>query len=135
MIIKTHQLDFLAKLATIALMPTFNDIHTLHPSPQLPSSPASKLKNAFKPVFQQVLEVGAVSITRNRRREAVVMSAELYDRIIAELASRDPLEALRKEYNARFAAQQADEAHAALQDAFDASPEALGEAAIAQVGK
>jgi prevent-host-death family protein len=101
----------------------------------LPSSPASKLKNAFKPVFQQVLKEGAVSITRNRRREAAVMSAELYDQIIAELASRDPLEVLRKDYDARFATLQTDEARKAFQDAFDASPEELGNAAIAQAGK
>jgi len=111
------------------------DIHGLPPSQELPTSPASRLKNAFKPVFQQVLKEGAVSITRNRRREAVVMSAELYDQIIAELASRDPLEVLRKDYDARFAAMQNDEAQQAFQDAFDASPDELGKAAIGQAGK
>jgi len=113
-------------------MPMAYDIHALHPSEELPSSPASKLKNAFKPVFEQVLKNGAVSITRNRRREAVVMSAELYDQIIAELASRDPLEVLRKDYDARFAAMQAGPAREAYQDAFDASSEELGQAAVAQ---
>lgn len=122
-------------MANIAIMPTAYDIHRLHPSHELPSSPASKLKNAFKPVFQQVLKDGAVSITRNRRREAVVMSAELYDQIIAELASRDPLEVLRKDYDARFAALQTDDAREALQDAFDASPDELGKSAMAQAGK
>lgn len=116
-------------------MPITFDLHALHPSQELPSSPASKLKNAFKPVFQQVLKDGAVSITRNRRREAVVMSAELYDQIIAELASRDPLEVLRKDYDARFAAMQTDEAREAFQDAFDASPEELGKSAVAQASK
>lgn len=116
-------------------MPITHDIHALQPSQELPSAPASKLKNAFKPVFQQVLKDGAVSITRNRRREAVVMSAELYDQIIAELASRDPLEVLRKEYEVRFAAMQTDEAKAAYEDAFDASSEELGKAAIAQAGE
>ncbi len=110
------------------------DIHALHLSQELPSSPASKLKNAFKPVFQQVLKDGAVSITRNRRREAVVLSAELYDQIIAELAARDPLEVLRKDYDARFAAMQTAEAREAFQDAFDASTEELGKAAVAQSG-
>ena len=122
-------------MANIAIMPIVYDIHALHPSQELPSSPASKLKNAFKPVFQQVLKDGAVSITRNRRREAVVLSAELYDQIIAELASRDPLETLRKDYNARIAAMQTVEAREAFQDAFDASPVELGKAAVAQAGK
>ncbi|MBN2068433.1 MAG: hypothetical protein JW739_02240 [Opitutales bacterium] len=116
-------------------MPASHDIHALHPSRDLPSSAASELKNAFKGVYQQALKLGAVSITRNRKREAVVMSAELYDQIIAELASRDPLEVLRKEYNARFAAMQTDEAREALQHAFDASPEELGKAAVAQAGE
>lgn len=127
--------DFKSKIANIAIMLITYDIHGLHPSQELPSSPASKLKNAFKPVFQQVLKDGAVSITRNRRREAVLMSAELYDQIIAELASRDPLEVLRKDYDARFAALRTNEAQDTLQNAFDASPEELGKAAIAQAGK
>lgn len=122
-------------MANIAIMRIPYDIHALIPSQELPSSPASKLKNAFKPVFQQVLKDGAVSITRNRRREAVVMSAELYDQIIAELASRDPLEVLRKDYDARFAAMQSDVAREAYQDAFDASPEELGKAAVAQASE
>ncbi len=125
----------MAKMATIDDMPITYDIHALHPSQELPSSPASKLKNAFKPVFQQVLKEGAVSITRNRKREAVVLSAELYDQIIAELAARDPLEVLRKDYESRFAAMQTDEARAAFQDAFDASPEELGKTAVAQAGE
>lgn len=131
----SYSIDIMAKLANTATMPAIHDIHALHSSEELPSSPASKLKNAFKPVFQQVLRDGAVSITRNRRREAVVMSAELYDQIIAELASRDPLVVLRKDYDARFAALQTDEAREAWQDAFDASSEELGKAAVARAGK
>ncbi|MGJ3242230.1 MAG: type II toxin-antitoxin system prevent-host-death family antitoxin [Opitutales bacterium] len=112
-------------------MPESTDIHALQPLEGLPTSPASKLKNAFKPVFQQVLEAGAVSITRNRRREAVIMSADLYDQILAELAARDPLEVLRAEYDTRFAALQSDPARKALQHAFDATPKELGAAAVA----
>ncbi|MGZ0655381.1 prevent-host-death family protein [Coraliomargarita sp. W4R72] len=119
-------------MANIAIMPRTYDIHALHPSKELPSSPASQLKNAFKGVYQQALDAGAVSITRNRKREAILLSATLYDQIIAELAARDPLEVLRKDYDARFAAMQTDNAGKALQDAFDASPEDLGKAAVAQ---
>lgn len=122
-------------MANIAIMPITIDVHALHPSQELPTSPASTLKNSFKPVFQQVLKDGAVSITRNRRREAVVMSVELYDQIIAELKNRDPLEVLRKDYDARFAAMQTDGAREAFQDAFDASPEELRKAAVAQAGQ
>lgn len=112
-----------------------HDLHGLQPSKDLPSSPASQLKNAFKPVFQQVLKDGAVSITRNRKREAILLSADLYDRIVAELAARDPLEVLRKDYDARFSAMQTDEAREAYEDAFDASPEDLGKVAVAQAAK
>lgn len=122
----------MAIMANIAIMPATYDIHALHFSKELPSSPATKLKNAFKPVFQQVLESGAVSITRNRKREAILLSAELYDQIIAELAARDPLEVLRKDYDTRFAALQTDEARKAYQDAFNASSDDLGKAAVAQ---
>ena len=113
-------------------MPLAYDIHALHPSKELPAAPASKLKNAFKPVFQQVLRDGAVSITRNRRREAVVLTAELYDQIIAELAARDPLEVLRKEYDAHFANMQTVDAQKACEDAFEANPKDLGKTAVAQ---
>jgi len=119
-------------MANIAIMPATYDIHTLHPSKELTSSPATKLKNAFKPVFQQVLKSGAVSITRNRKLEAILLSAELYDQIIAELAARDPLEVLRKDYDARFANMQTAEAQKAYEDAFDANPEDLGKAAVEQ---
>lgn len=119
-------------MANIAIMPIAYDIHALHPSKDLPTSPATKLKNAFKPVFQQVLKNGAVSITRNRKREAILLSAELYDQIIAELAARDPLEVLRKDYDARFAAMQTDSAQNAYQNAFDAASENLGKSAVAQ---
>lgn len=63
------------------------DIHALHPSEKLPTSSSSQLKNAFKGVYQQALESGAVSITRKRKREAILLSAKFYDQIIAELAA------------------------------------------------
>ncbi len=122
----------MAILANIAIMSATYDLHTLKPSEELPTSPSTQLKNAFKPVFQQVLESGAVSITRNRKREAVVLTAELYDQIIAELAAHDPLEVLRRDYDARFANMQTEEAQKAYHDAFDANPKDLGKAAVAQ---
>lgn len=119
-------------MAIIAIMSEPYNLHSLHPSKELPSSPASELKNAFKGVFNQALQNGAVSITRNRKREAILLSAELYDQMIAEIAARDPLEALRKDYDARFAAMQTDKAKAGYQDAFNASSEDLGKTAVDQ---
>ena len=113
-------------------MPISHDIHTLHPSTELPTSPSSQLKNAFKGVYEQALESGAVSITRNRKREAILLSAKLYDKIIAELAARDPLKTLTEDYDDRFATMQTDSAKEAYQEAFDATPEDLGKSALAQ---
>lgn len=122
----------MANMAKIANMPESYDLHNLHPSGELPSSPASTLKNAFKGVFNQALQSGAVSITRNRKREAILLSAELYDQMIAELATRDPLEILRQDYDARFSAMQTDKAKAGYEDAFNASSSDLGKKAVKQ---
>jgi PHD/YefM family antitoxin component YafN of YafNO toxin-antitoxin module len=122
-------------MANNTIMSAIHDVHSLHPSRELPSSAASELKNAFKSVYQRALESGAVSITRNRKREAILLSAKLYDQIIAELASRDPLEVLRKDYDARFAEMQTKKAQTAYDNAFDASPEELGKAAVSRAGK
>lgn len=112
-------------------MQVTHDIYTLQPSGKLPSSTASELKNGFKGVIQQALQ-GAIGITRNSKREAVLLSAELYDQIVAELTARDPLEALRKDYDARFTAMQTDVSKVSYEDAFDASSEELGKAAVSQ---
>ena len=106
------------------------EIHSLPTSSQLPVSPSSTLKNSFKSVFRQAL-AGPVSITRNRKAEAILLPVELYDRMIAELAARDPLNTLREEYERRFGALQSDAARAALDAAFDADPDTLGQAAVA----
>ena len=113
-------------------MTTIYDIHGLHPSKSLPTSAASELKNAFKGVFNQVLKGGAVSITRNRKREAILLSVELYDQIVEELAARDPLEILRKDYDKRFATMQTNKAQAGYERAFGASPDELGKNAISR---
>lgn len=127
-----QRFDFWANMANTEAMPAAFDVYALHTSKELPTAPASDLKNTFKPVFQRVLKEGAVSITRNRKREAVVLSAELYDQIIAELSSRDPLEILRKDYEARFASRQTESSAEAFQNAFDASSEELGKIAVSQ---
>ncbi len=119
-------------MAIIAIMAMHHTIYALHPSKDLDSSPASELKNAFRSVFQQALKAGAISITRNRKREAILLSVELYDQIVTELAARDPLKALRKDYDTRFHSMQTDESKAAYENAFNASPEELGKAAVDQ---
>ena len=119
-------------MAIIAIMSNSYNLYNLPPSQELATAPASELKNAFKGVFNQAMQNGAVSITRNRKREAILLSADLYDQMIAEIAGRDPLETLRKEYDARFAAMQTDKAKAGYEDAFNASSGDLGKTAVDQ---
>jgi prevent-host-death family protein len=111
-------------------MATTYNLYSLPASRELEDAPASDLKNKFKGVYQKVLQSGPVSITRNRRREAILLTAELYDQMIVELATRDPLKVLREEYDTRFAAMQTNEAHEAYERAFGATPEDLGKAAV-----
>lgn len=127
--------DLMAKLAFIAIMAISYDVHSLPAASELPGAPASELKNAFKDVFQLSLRSGAVSITRHGRREAVLLSADLYDKIKAELAATDPLERLREEYDARFTAMQGKKAREGYEKAFHASPAKLGKAAAHQAAK
>jgi len=123
-------LDQMAKTTDKVNMATIYNLYSLPASHELEDAPASELKNKFKGVYQKVIQSGPVSITRNRRREAILLPAELYDQMIAELAARDPLKVLREEYDTRFAAMQTDAAHKAYERAFDATPEELGRAAV-----
>lgn len=59
-----------------------------------------------------------------------MLPVETYDRLLAGLKVQDPLNALRKEYDAMFESVQSVEANAAYEEALDASPEALGAAAV-----
>jgi len=110
------------------------DIYSLVQSPELPTSPASELKNAFKNVFQQALQTGPVSITRNRKREAILLSADLYDKMVAEIAARDPLVFLQKEYEAFYQEMQTEKAAEAYEHLYNATPEQLGRAAVQFAG-
>jgi prevent-host-death family protein len=127
-----RELDLKSIKANIAIMSKSYNLYNLHPSQDLASAPASELKNAFKGVFNQAMQNGAVSITRNRKREAILLSAELYDQMITEIVGRDPLETLRKDYEARFSAMQTDKAKTGYEDAFNATSADLGKTAVDQ---
>lgn len=129
------KLDFLAKMANIANMTTANEVYSLVPSFDLPSEPSSALKNQFKSVLERVHQQGAVCITRSKKSDAVLMRAELFDAMVELLAEQDPVNSLRKEYDAIFSKMQTAGAHAAYNAAFRARPEALGKAAVAQAKK
>ncbi|MEM8867004.1 MAG: hypothetical protein AAGC73_01930 [Verrucomicrobiota bacterium] len=113
-------------------MSVIRDVHTLPTSSELPTSAASTLKNAFKSVYGRALELGAISITRNRKSEMVMLPVEVYDQIVAELKETDPLNVLRREYDSIFESMQSDAATQAYDALFDTSTEALGAAALKQ---
>lgn len=121
----------MAKMAILDNMTSKQDLYSLHPSKELPTAPTSNLKNEFKSVFDTMMQSGPVSITRNRKREAILLPAELYDRIVKELEAKDPLKQLRAEYDNRFSKMQTADTQSAYEDAFAASPQELGRAAVA----
>ena len=127
--------DLIAIKSNIANMQTEHDLYSLDTSQKLPSAPASILKNAFKNVFETMSRSGPISITRNRRREAILLPADLYDRMVKEIESKDPLKLLHTEFEARFSKMQNSVAQQAYVEAFNATPEELGQAAVANASE
>jgi len=90
---------------------------------------AAQLKNKSGAVLRKVLDEGAVVITRHSNVDAVLLSVGEY----AALVSRkpDPLAALSERFDALVSRMQEPQARQAARDLFDASPDALAEAAVA----
>lgn len=106
-------------------------VYTLPSSDKLKNSSSTMLKNKFKEVFSQLESgVAALAITRNSKKDGVLISAELYDAMVSELSRLDPLNALREEYDRRFENAQSDEATSAYDVAFNSTPEQLGKHAL-----
>ena len=94
----------------------------------MPSYPASALKNATADVLDKVLTAGAVVITRHDKEKAVILSVDAYRHLVA--ARHDDLDALRAKFGGLLAKMQTRTARKAAREAFDASPEAMGRAAV-----
>jgi prevent-host-death family protein len=95
----------------------------------LPVVTASRFKSEFGTVFEQAAVGGAVAITKHDTPKAVLLS---FDEFQALVAARSPrLDTLGDEFDALLARMQTPAARQGLNDAFDASPDELGRAAVA----
>lgn len=94
----------------------------------LESVPATQLKNALGTMLDKAAKGGAVAITRHERPRAVLVS---YEDFQALTQARQPsLEGLADQFDRMLHAMQSPRARKAAEDAFDASPEDLGRAAV-----
>lgn len=89
---------------------------------------STEAQNAFGRVLEAVARDGRVMITKHNAAIAVVMSIQEYEALTAEPA-RD-LDSLAAEFDQLLADLQTPEAEAGLRDAFNASPDELGRAAV-----
>ena len=93
----------------------------------IPSVPATRLKNELGAILDQAARGGAVAITRHDSPRAVLISFEEFT-ALAKLRSPN-LQELDAEFDHLLARMQTPAARAGMATAFDASPKALGAAA------
>jgi antitoxin Phd len=99
----------------------------------VPLVTATRVKNEFGLVLEQVLQGGAVAITRHDATKAVLIS---YEEFKALIKGRTPmLNELRAEYDVLLAAMQTPKARKGMAAAFNAAPAALGKAALKAAAK
>ncbi|MGC4060605.1 MAG: type II toxin-antitoxin system Phd/YefM family antitoxin [Aquabacterium sp.] len=90
---------------------------------------ATEAKNSFGRVLDTAFSQGVVAITKRDRPTAVVLSLDAYQALLGSQAK--PLDTLSHEFDALLMHMQAPTARDAMMDAFDASPDELGQAAVA----
>lgn len=99
----------------------------------VPSIAATRVKNEFGMVLEQALRGGAIAITKHDTPKAVLISYEEFQALIKD---RTPvLNELRAEYDVLLARMQTPAARQGMEDAFNATPEMLGKAAVRAVRK
>jgi prevent-host-death family protein len=89
---------------------------------------ASDAKNSFGRILERVARDGGVTITRRHEPFAVVIPIETYARLAG--AEARVLDTLSAEFDALLERMQAPGAAAAMQSAFEMSPEDLGRNAV-----
>lgn len=95
----------------------------------IPEFSATEAKNSFGRVLDTASSQGMVAITKRDRATAIVLSLDAYQSLIN--AQAQPLASLSHEFDAMLASMQTPRARDAMMDAFDASPDELGLAALA----
>jgi len=87
---------------------------------------ASDAKNQFGQVLESALRDGAVVITKHDIPKAILLSIEELEAI----AARSLLDTLTREFDAKYVRMQGPGFDKAMKDAFSASPQRLGAAAV-----
>lgn len=90
---------------------------------------STEAQNAFGGLLDLVARDEVVFITRRSAAKAVVISVERYEALTG--SPQAPLDTLTAEFDALLDGMQAPGVRAAARDAFGASPEELGRAAVA----
>jgi antitoxin Phd len=94
----------------------------------VPAVAATRMKNEFGTVLEQAVRGGAVAITRHDTPRAVLIS---YEEFQALVKARSPsLNDLSAEYDVLLARMQTAKAKKGMEAAFNATPSALGRAAV-----
>jgi antitoxin Phd len=94
---------------------------------------ATDAKNKLGELLDSVVRGGMVLITRHETPRAVLLSMEEYGALARVTQTR--LDTLNDEFDALLARMQTPKARAGTRSAFNASPERLGEAAVAAARK
>jgi len=94
----------------------------------VPAVAATRLKNEFGSVLEQALRGGAVAITRHDAPKAVLVSYDEFQSLVK--ARSHDLNDLSAEYDVLLARMQTPKAKKASENAFFATPDALGRAAV-----
>lgn len=89
---------------------------------------ASRFKNEFGAVFEQVAADGAVAITKHNTPRAVLLSYTEFEALTK--ASTPALDDLTDRFDDLLTRMQTPKAKAGMSSAFDATPEQLGAAAV-----
>jgi antitoxin Phd len=94
----------------------------------VPEFSATEAKNSFGKVLDTASSQGMVAITKRDRTTAVVLSLDAYQALLN--AQAQPLDTLSHEFDALLQRMQAPAARHAMMDAFGASADEMGLAAV-----
>jgi prevent-host-death family protein len=95
---------------------------------EIPEVPATQAKNNLGEVLDRVAATGAVAITRHQVVKAVLLSYEEFQSL--SLSRAETLDALSARFEGLLERLQTPAARKGMEAAFDASPAALGRAAV-----
>ena len=92
------------------------------------SVPATRFKNEFGTIFEQAVRGGAVAITKHDTARAILISVEEFEALVGERSHS--LDALSGQFEGLLARMQTPSAKKGVAAGFNASPKALGRAAV-----